>query len=126
MGQLIRDHCSCQVPCMCGCQALAQNIFMRQRLHPDVMLCLLRQGKVHMAVQYGRSKGSLSDEVLLNLVKQCPSVQLVDTLLDYEGGKDGPLLPAGVVLTALKDSGNWTMGKGWLQKLMYGRCGTGV
>ena len=84
MGQLIQEHCSCKVPCMCGCQALAQNVFLRQRAHADAMLCLLRQGKVHMALHYAQARGALDRDVLLHLLKQCPSVQLVETLLTEE------------------------------------------
>lgn len=128
MGQIIRDHCSCKVPCMCGCQALAQNVFLRQRVHPEAMLCLLKQGKVHMAVQYGQSKGALEQDVLLNLLKQCPSVQLVEVVLKEEESKSSSggggrgvrtLLPMGLVLTTLCDIGQWELGKGWLQRLVY-------
>lgn len=126
MGQLIRDHCSCKVPCMCGCQALAQNVFMRQRAHADALLCLLCQGKVHMAMQYAQFKGVLDHDVLLHLLKQCPSVQLVETLLNDEEPRPersvgGTLLPMGAVLTALCDIGHWDIGKGWLQRLVYSR-----
>ena len=126
MGQLIQEHCSCKVPCMCGCQALAQNVFLRQRAHVDAMLCLLRQGKVHMALQYAQARGALDRDVLLHLLKQCPSVQLVETLLTEEeprteGGGSRTLLPMGVVLTTLCDIGQWDMGKGWLQRLVYNR-----
>ena len=124
MGQLIQEHCSCKVPCMCGCQALAQNVFLRQRAHADAMLCLLRQGKVHMALHYAQARGALDRDVLLHLLKQCPSVQLVETLLTEEepraeGGGSRTLLPMGVVLTTLCDIGQWDMGKGWLQRLVY-------
>ncbi|XP_076441678.1 clathrin heavy chain linker domain-containing protein 1-like isoform X2 [Babylonia areolata] len=131
MGQLIRDHCSCKVPCMCGAQALAQHVFQHQRSHPDIMLCLLQQGKVQMALQHAQAKGVLDQDVLLKLLAQCPSVQLVDILLKDQDAEEGvgggskgvkgggPLLPMGVVLVELCRIGQWEMGKNWLQKLVY-------
>ena len=125
MGQLIRDHCSCQVPCMCGCQALSQHVYLRQRAHTEVMLCLLQQGKVQMAVQYGHAKGALDQNALLQLLRQCPSVQLVETLLipkESDGGKEGTLLPLGVVLTTLCTTDGWKLAKDWLQRMVYSTC----
>ncbi|KAL8601613.1 hypothetical protein ACOMHN_003879 [Nucella lapillus] len=119
MGGLIRDHCTCQVPCMCGAQALAQHVFQRLRAHPDTMRCLLRQGKVQMALQYGRTKGALQGEVLLQLLQQCPSVQLVEALLRAPEGGSPPLLPMGGVLVQLIEGGQWEVAKSWLQRLVY-------
>lgn len=155
MGHLIEDHCSCQVPCMCGGQALAQNVFMRMHMHMDSAMCLVRQGKANMALQHAKEKGVLSSDFLLFILKHYPSLQLLELLFQGDctlkvGGSTeqcghassnsvttrsktedsnisgkGTVLPLGVTLTTLKKSGHWHLAEGWLQRLVYDHHETG-
>jgi hypothetical protein len=82
-----------------------------------------------MALQYGQSKAINEPDILLSLLRSCPSSHLLEMLLKTDGdeeglkwgeGPGGPLLPLGVVLTTLTDVGHWDLGKTWLTNLVYG------
>lgn len=56
IGDLISGHCGCKVPCKCGCQALAQNVYTKLHLHHQAIICLLKQGRVHAGIEYAKHK----------------------------------------------------------------------
>lgn len=56
IGDLISGHCSCKVPCKCGCQALAQNVYSKLHRHHQAIVCMLKQGRVHAGIDYAKNK----------------------------------------------------------------------
>ncbi|ESP02815.1 hypothetical protein LOTGIDRAFT_93131, partial [Lottia gigantea] len=116
IGVLLEDHCSCKIPCQCGCQALAQSIFTSLKEHHRVILCLLKQGRVLTGLQYAKSKDCIDPQFLVHIVKTCPSLQLLLTISKIDN-LGTPLLPVGVILKTLIQADNIDLGVKFLQQL---------
>ncbi|XP_046338249.1 clathrin heavy chain linker domain-containing protein 1-like [Haliotis rufescens] len=127
VGHHMANHCSCTIPCKCGCQALAQSVFMRLQAHRDSVLCLLKQGRVHAGIQFSRNKGVLSTENLMAMLTACPSLKLVHALVEHVpiDQEAGPLLPLGVVLRTLVNKGQTDLIARCLQDLKQGTLQVG-
>ncbi|GFO07338.1 clathrin heavy chain linker domain-containing protein 1-like [Plakobranchus ocellatus] len=92
LGRMIAEHCSCPVPCRCGCQALAQAVFVRLKAHDDVLMSMLRQGKMQGALQYGKLWFCITSENIGELLAISPCQQFVDGLMESESGGKKPIL----------------------------------
>ncbi|XP_012942238.1 clathrin heavy chain linker domain-containing protein 1 [Aplysia californica] len=105
LGQMITEHCSCPLPCKCGCQALAQNVFVRLKSHVEVLLTMLKQGKVQAAVQHGRLSGCVTGENLGRLLETDLCQELVEGLMEAEpgGGKSLFAISLGQMLGVLQE-----------------------
>ncbi|KAK6180919.1 hypothetical protein SNE40_008884 [Patella caerulea] len=116
IGVLLDEHCSCQIPCKCGCQALAQTIFTGLREHQNVVICLVKQGRVLTGLQYAKIKGTLEAEFLVFLIKTCPSVQLFLGLSEEHDATGTSIVPIGVILKTLLQMDNLNLGVKFLQQ----------
>ncbi|GFR74762.1 clathrin heavy chain linker domain-containing protein 1-like [Elysia marginata] len=92
LGRMIAEHCSCPVPCRCGCQALAQAVFVRLKAHDDVLVSMLRQGKMQGALQYSKLWFCINSENMSELLAISPCQQFVDGLMESENRGKKPIL----------------------------------
>lgn len=103
IAHVIRDHCKCQIPCRCTAQAMAQNVFTKQKLYPEAVVCLLRQGRVRAGLAVARLRCTFSREDYKEILRTCPSIQLLHALVDREQ-VECPLSIGCVLLTLLEDN----------------------
>ncbi|CAL1546669.1 unnamed protein product [Lymnaea stagnalis] len=105
MGVLITEHCTCQLPCLCGCQALAQNVFVRLKAHEDVVKTMLKQGKVQCALQHARQWHCITSDNVKGILMSNVCQHLIFGLMETDHQKKKPLLnlTIGSVLLSLRD-----------------------
>ncbi|CAG5136446.1 unnamed protein product [Candidula unifasciata] len=92
LGKMISDHCSCSIPCSCGCQAMA-----------EIILAMLKQGKVHSALHYARLYNCITNEVIQDILGLNVCQEFVNGLMevDLSGKKPYLNLRLGVILECL-------------------------
>ncbi|KAH9495526.1 hypothetical protein Btru_013499 [Bulinus truncatus] len=92
MGLVISKHCHCQLPCICGCQSMAQSVFMKLKCHFDAVMAMLKQGKVQNALQYSRHWRCITSDNVKDILRinDCP--HFIHGLLAADNSKRKPLL----------------------------------
>ncbi|XP_052057904.1 clathrin heavy chain linker domain-containing protein 1-like [Mytilus californianus] len=116
IGDRIVDHCNCQVPCKCSCQALAQNVYSKLHLYRQAVICMLKQGRVHTGMEYAKHKYPLSKQEYLELLRTCPSLPLMHSLVE-EDGEGTRILPLGVVILVLLENSHFDLVIRFMQDL---------
>lgn len=116
IGDRISNHCVCQVPCKCSCQALAQNIYSKLHLYRQAIFCMLKQGRVHTGMEYAKHKYPLSKQDYLSLLRTCPSLQLMHSLVE-DNGEGARILPIGVVILVLLENSHFDLVIRFIQDL---------
>ncbi|XP_063429604.1 clathrin heavy chain linker domain-containing protein 1-like isoform X2 [Mytilus trossulus] len=116
IGDRIVDHCNCQVPCKCSCQALAQNVYSKLHLYRQAVICMLKQGRVHTGMEYAKHKYPLSKQEYLELLRTCPSLPLMHSLVE-EDGEGTRTLPLGVVILVLLENSHFDLVIRFMQDL---------
>ncbi|XP_021366978.1 clathrin heavy chain linker domain-containing protein 1-like isoform X2 [Mizuhopecten yessoensis] len=108
LGDRISAHCKCNVPCRCGSQALAQNVFSKLQLHRQTVVCLLKQGRIHAGMDYAKHKMPFTRDQFMSVLRTCPSVQLMHALVE-EDGEGSRALPIGVVLLVVLEKNQYNL-----------------
>ncbi|BFZ11554.1 hypothetical protein BsWGS_14593 [Bradybaena similaris] len=105
LGKMIADHCSCGIPCSCGCQAMAESVFRQLKADYEVILTMLKQGKVHSALHYARLYNCITNESLQNIFGLTVCQNFVNGLMegDLSGNKPYLNLSLGLLLRCLLD-----------------------
>ncbi|XP_022335234.1 clathrin heavy chain linker domain-containing protein 1-like isoform X2 [Crassostrea virginica] len=116
IGDLISGHCACKVPCKCGCQALAQNVYTKLHLHHQAIICLLKQGRVHAGIQYAKHKSPFTKEMYVEVLRMCPSIQLMQALVAADDQGSRPL-PIGVVILTVLENNSFDLVLPFIQEL---------
>ena len=116
IGDRISEHCKCQVPCKCSCQALAQNIYSKLHLYRQAVICILKQGRVHTGMEYAKHKYPLSKQEYLDLLRTCPSLQLMHSIVE-EDGEGTRILPIGIVILVLLENNHFDLVIRFIQDL---------
>ncbi|XP_062620292.1 clathrin heavy chain linker domain-containing protein 1-like [Saccostrea cucullata] len=116
IGDLISKHCSCKVPCKCGCQALAQNVYSKLHLHHQAIICLLKQGRVHAGIEYAKHKSPFTKEMYVEVLRMCPSLQLMQALVAEDDQGSRPL-PIGVVILTVLENNSFDLVLPFIQEL---------
>lgn len=116
IGDRIVDHCNCQVPCKCSCQALAQNVYSKLHLYRQAVICMLKQGRVHTGMEYAKHKYPLSKQEYLELLRTCPSLPLMHSLVE-EDSEGTRILPLGVVILVLLENSHFDLVIRFMQDL---------
>ncbi|KAK3092772.1 hypothetical protein FSP39_007068 [Pinctada imbricata] len=115
-GDLISKHCRCKVPCKCGCQALAQNIYAKLHLHNDAVVCLLKQGRVYAGLEYAKNKAPFSKDTYMEVLRTCPSLQLMQALAAEDDSGVRPL-PIGTIILVLLENNQFELVLQFIQEL---------
>ncbi|XP_069116425.1 clathrin heavy chain linker domain-containing protein 1-like isoform X2 [Argopecten irradians] len=116
LGERIGGHCKCKVPCRCGSQALAQNVFAKLQLHRQTVVCLLKQGRIHAGMDYARHKMPFTRDQFMSVLRVCPSVQLMHALVE-EDGDGSRALPIGLVLLVVLEKNQYNLVLPFIQDL---------
>lgn len=116
IGDLISGHCGCKVPCKCGCQALAQNVYTKLHLHHQAIICLLKQGRVHAGIEYAKHKSPFTKEMYVEVLRMCPSLQLMHALVAADDQGSRPL-PVGVVILTVLENNSFDLVLPFIQEL---------
>ncbi|XP_033734726.1 clathrin heavy chain linker domain-containing protein 1-like isoform X1 [Pecten maximus] len=116
LGDRISSHCKCNVPCRCGSQALAQNVFSKLQLHRQTVVCLLKQGRIHAGMDHARHKMPFTRDQFMSVLRICPSVQLMHALVE-EDGEGSRALPIGLVLLVVLEKNQYNLVLPFIQDL---------
>ncbi|XP_048734570.2 clathrin heavy chain linker domain-containing protein 1-like [Ostrea edulis] len=120
IGDLISGHCSCKVPCKCGCQALAQNVYSKLHRHHQAIVCMLKQGRVHAGIDYAKNKSPFTKEMYVEVLRMCPSLQLMHALVAEDDQGSRPL-PVGVVILTVLENNSFDLVLPFIQELQNTR-----
>ncbi|XP_020943194.1 clathrin heavy chain linker domain-containing protein 1 isoform X6 [Sus scrofa] len=82
------------------CLALAQIIYSECGLHKKALLCLCKQGQIHGAMEYIQQFKDFTSDDLMQLIKLCPHIELIQCLTKEWNGKP-PSLSFGLALLYL-------------------------
>ena len=116
LGDQLSGHCKCSVPCKCSCQALAQNVYSKMHMHRQAVMCLLKQGRVYAGINYARQLSPLTREDFVEVLRSCPSLQLMQALVEEDA--DGVrLLPIGLVIMTVLENNLYGMVLPFIQNL---------
>ncbi|XP_006880992.1 PREDICTED: clathrin heavy chain linker domain-containing protein 1 [Elephantulus edwardii] len=82
------------------CITLAQSIYMECGVHNKVLLCLCKLGQIHWAMEYIHQHKDFTSADLLQLIRLCPHIELIQCLTKEWNGKP-PSLPLCLVVLHL-------------------------
>jgi hypothetical protein len=71
---------------------------------------MLKQGRVHQALEYARQKGEFEADDYGEMLRECPSPQLAQALLKFEEDSGERLVPLGMAVKTLLDTDLYHMG----------------
>ncbi|XP_036604895.1 clathrin heavy chain linker domain-containing protein 1 isoform X1 [Trichosurus vulpecula] len=80
------------------CLALAQIIYTECGLHKKAVLCLCKQGQIYGAMEYIQQFKDFSHDDLMDIIKICPQVELINCLTGEWKGKSPSLSYCLIVL----------------------------
>ncbi|DAA24703.1 clathrin heavy chain linker domain-containing protein 1 isoform X1 [Bos indicus] len=99
-GDVIFDYGEQDTYNKAKCLALAQIIYSECGLHKKALLCLCKQGQIHGAMEYIQQFKDFTSDDLMQLIKSCPNIELIQCLTKEWNGKP-PYLSFGLAVLHL-------------------------
>ncbi|XP_019575145.2 clathrin heavy chain linker domain-containing protein 1 isoform X1 [Rhinolophus sinicus] len=115
-GDVICDYGEQNTYYKAKCLALAQTIYSECGLHNKALLCLCKQGQIHGAMEYIQQFTAFTANDLMQLIKSCPHIELIQRLTRERDGKP-PFLSFGLVILHLFSVDMKNVGIKLLQKI---------
>lgn len=119
-GDVICDYGEQNTYYKTKCLALAQTIYSECGLHNKALLCLCKQGQIHGALEYIQQFTAFTANDLMQLIKLCPHIELIQRLTRERDGKP-PFLSFGLVILHLFSVDMKNVGIKLLQKINKGK-----
>uniref|UniRef100_A0A8C6FGY6 Clathrin heavy chain linker domain-containing protein 1 n=1 Tax=Moschus moschiferus TaxID=68415 RepID=A0A8C6FGY6_MOSMO len=99
-GDVIFDYGEQDTYNKAKCLALAQIIYSECGLHKKALLCLCKQDQIHGAMEYIQQFKDFTSDDLMQLIKLCPNIELIQCLTKEWNGKP-PYLSFGLAVLHL-------------------------
>ena len=120
---MIYNVCDSKVPESRQCLALAQRVYTQIEAHMLAVKCMIRQGRVNQALEYAQQKAHFHYQDYLQVLQECPSIQLSHALSVQRSRNGRTMLPLGVIVRTLLELDQADIGLHLLQDLHRNHSG---
>lgn len=100
---------------------MAQNVYVKLKMYKEAVITMMKQGRVRAGLDLARQRCELTKEDYIEILRSCPSLQLMHALGDRDN--DGKrYLPIGVIIMTMIADNKFDMVLPYIQEMQNKPC----